>query len=221
MAIRTKKEKKARLAEAYLRLAKLYPDAVCSLEYGGEPWRLLVMGRLSAQCTDARVNAVCKDLFAKYPTVADMAEAQIGELEALIRPCGLYKTKADSIKRASAMLLSDFGGEVPDNMEDLLKLAGVGRKIANLILGDVFGKDAIVCDTHCIRICGRLGMYPESLKDAVKIEFILRELMDAAEGSDFCHRVVLFGRDICTARSPSCDICPLFDICEHKRRGEK
>ena len=209
----TKAEKKKRLSDIVKRLKEIYPSAECALNYGGDPWKLLVMGRLSAQCTDARVNIVCEDLFRKFPTAEDMAEADIREIEEIIKPCGLYRMKADNIKEASRMLVSDFGGALPDTMDELLLFPGVGRKIANLLLGDVFGKEAIVCDTHCIRICGRLGMYPEKEKDPTKIEKILRELIDMREGSDFCHRIVLFGREICTARSPMCKECPLSDVC--------
>ena len=211
----SKKAKRERLAVAIDRLAQLYPTAECALEYEGDVWRLLVMGRLSAQCTDARVNIVCKELFAKYPNAKAMADAPVEQIEAIVRPCGLFRMKAESIKAASAMLVYDLGGRMPDTMDGLLKLPGVGRKIANLILGDAFGKDAIVCDTHCIRICARLGMYQEELRDAEKIEFILRDLMDPALGSDFCHRIVLFGRERCTARSPQCNGCPLADICRY------
>lgn len=209
----SKKSKRERLAVAIERLGQIYPTAECALEYGGDVWKLLVMGRLSAQCTDARVNVVCKDLFAKYPNAKAMADAPVEEIEDIVRPCGLFRMKAESIKAASAMLVYELSGQMPDTMEGLLRLPGVGRKIANLILGDAFGKDAIVCDTHCIRICARLGMYPENLRDAEKIEFILRDLMDPALGSDFCHRIVLFGRERCTARSPMCEGCPLWDIC--------
>lgn len=209
----TKAEKRKHLSLIVERLKELYPEAECALHYGGDPWKLLIMGRLSAQCTDARVNIVCEELFERFPTAESMAEGDIREIEEIIKPCGLYRMKADNIKAASDMLINDFGGRLPDNMEDLLKLPGVGRKIANLLLGDVFGKEAIVCDTHCIRICGRLGMYPEKEKDPTKIEKILRDLIDLKEGSDFCHRIVLFGRETCTARSPMCESCPLADLC--------
>ena len=180
------------------------------------------MGRLSAQCTDARVNIVCENLFERFPTPLSMAEGDLIEIEEIVKPCGLYKMKASNIQEASKMLLTDFGGRLPDNMDDLLKLPGVGRKIANLLLGDVFGKEAIVCDTHCIRICGRLGMYPEKEKDPIKIEKILRELIDLKEGSDFCHRIVFFGREVCTARSPKCNKCPLSDLClKREKENEK
>ena len=209
----TKSEKKRRLALIVERLKKVYPDAECALHYDGDPWKLLVMGRLSAQCTDARVNIVCEELFKKFPDALSMANGDIGEIEEIIKPCGLYRMKADNIKAASQMLITDFDGKLPDNMDDLLKLPGVGRKIANLLLGDIFGKEAIVCDTHCIRICGRLGMYPEREKDPTKIERILRDLIDLKEGSDFCHRIVLLGREICDARKPLCESCPLSDLC--------
>ena len=209
----TKAEKRKRLSLIVERLKELYPEAECALHYGGDPWKLLIMGRLSAQCTDARVNIVCEELFERFPTAESMAEGDIREIEEIIKPCGLYRMKADNIKAASEMLINNFGGKLPDNMEDLLKLPGVGRKIANLLLGDVFGKEAIVCDTHCIRICGRLGMYPEKEKDPTKIEKILRDLIDLKEGSDFCHRIVLFGRETCTARSPMCESCPLANLC--------
>ena len=215
----TKAEKKKRLSEIIERLKEIYPEAECALHYDGDPWKLLVMGRLSAQCTDARVNIVCEELFKRFPTAEAMADGDINEIEAIVKPCGLYHTKAESIKAASKMLVEDYGGQLPDEMDELLKFPGVGRKIANLLLGDVFGKEAIVCDTHCIRICGRLGMYPEKEKDPTKIERILRELMDLKEGSDFCHRIVFFGRETCSARNPTCDKCRLADLC-HKREKE-
>ena len=209
-----KVEKKKRLALIIERLKELYPVAECALHYEGDPWKLLVMGRLSAQCTDARVNIVCEELFRVFPTAYDMACGDISEIERIVKPCGLYRMKAANIRDASRMLVEEYGGVLPSDMDELLRFPGVGRKIANLLLGDVFGLPAIVCDTHCIRICGRLGMYPESEKDPVRIERILRELMDVREGSDFCHRIVLFGREVCTARSPSCEGCPLRDLCE-------
>ena len=214
----TKKEKRERMAAIVERLKLLYPNAECALLYGGDPWKLLVMGRLSAQCTDKRVNIVSKELFERYPTPRAMADADLTELCEIVKPCGLFRVKAQNIKDASAMLISDFGGRLPDSMEELLKLPGVGRKIANLLIGDVFGGEAIVCDTHCIRICARLGMYPESEKNPEKIERILRQLIDLNEGSDFCHRIVIFGREICSARAPMCDTCPLGELCEHKKR---
>ena len=206
-------KKRALLAVEALR--ELYPDSACSLESGGDPWRLLVMARLSAQCTDERVNIVCRDLFRVFPTVEKMADAPLEDIENLIKSCGLYRGKAKSIKESSELLVRDFGGQVPDNMEDLLSLPGVGRKIANLILGDVFHKGGIVADTHCMRICGRLGFYPEGWKDPLKTERIMTPLIPRQEQSDFCHRIVQFGRDVCTARSPHCDSCPLREICLH------
>ncbi len=217
----TKSEKRTRLAKIVDKLKTLYPDAPCALEYGGDPWRLLVMGRLSAQCTDARVNIVSRELFREFPTAQAMADGDIGRIEEIIKPCGLYRMKAANIKDASRMLVLHFGGELPDTMEELLLFPGVGRKIANLLLGDIFGKDAVVCDTHCIRICGRLGMYPEKEKDPTRVEKILRELIVLSEGSDFCHRIVIFGREICTARSPMCETCPLAELCLHFERRKK
>jgi endonuclease-3 len=216
-----KKEKTLRLALIIARLKELYPAAECALEYDGDAWKLLVMGRLSAQCTDKRVNIVSKELFKKYPTPLDMANADIDELSEIVKPCGLYRVKAQNIKDSSALLVSKFKGELPQTMDELLTFPGVGRKIANLLIGDVFGGEAIVCDTHCIRICGRLGMYPESEKNPEKIEKILSSLMDRKEGSDFCHRIVIFGREVCSARSPMCDECPLSDLCEHNLKGER
>ena len=215
-----KKEKRERMALIVERLKKIYPEATCALEYDNDPWKLLVMGRLSAQCTDARVNVVSKELFSVFPDVYAMAKGDISEIERIVKPCGLYRMKAKNIKDSSEMLVHDFGGELPSDMDSLLKLPGVGRKIANLLLGDVFGLPAIVCDTHCIRISGRLGMYPERERNPEKIEKILRELIEPEEGSDFCHRIVNFGRDVCTARSPECGICPLSDLCEKHRRED-
>lgn len=213
----TKKEKRARMKEIESRLAEMYPDAECALEYGGDPWKLLVMGRLSAQCTDARVNIVSRELFERFPTAKDMSRAPIEEIEDIVKPCGLYRMKAANIKDSSTLLIEKFGGILPQSMDELLLFPGVGRKIANLLLGDVFGADAIVTDTHCIRICGRLGMYDETLKDPYKIELILRDIVEEGKGSELCHRIVLFGRDICTARSPRCRECPMNDICTHAR----
>ena len=210
----TKNEKKKRLLQIVERLKEIYPDATCALEYGGDPWRLLVMGRLSAQCTDARVNLVCRELFSVFPTAESMAQGDITEIERIVKPCGLYRMKASSIKEASRILVDELGGELPRNMEGMLRLPGVGRKIANLILGDVYGKPAVVCDTHFMRICARLGMYPADLRDPNKIERIMTELFDTSRGADFCHRIVHFGREICSARSPKCDGCILNDICD-------
>ena len=192
----------------------LYPDALCSLEYSGDPWRLLVMARLSAQCTDERVNIVSVPLFEKYPTVYDMADAELAEVEEIVRPCGLYHTKAESIVAAAKLLVKQHDGQVPRTMDELLALPGIGRKIANLILGDVYGIPGIVADTHCIRINGKLGFYDPSLKDPVKVERILSEIVPPEEQSAYCHRMVLFGREYCTARSPRCAECPLNGECE-------
>ena len=197
----TREEKKVRLGAIVARLKEVYPDATCALEYEGDPWRLLVMGRLSAQCTDARVNIVCKELFAKYPNAEAMAAGNPAEIEEIVKPCGLYRVKAENIRDASRLLVDGYGGELPDTMEELLTFPGV---------------------THCIRICGRFGMYPEKEKNPEKIEKILTALIDPAEGSDFCHRIVWFGRETCTARAPKCDGCPLADLCEkHRKESEK
>ena len=176
------------------------------------------MARLSAQCTDARVNEVSLELFREFPDAASMASGDISRIEELVKSCGLYRMKAANIKDASAILVEKFGGVLPSDIDTLLELPGVGRKIANLLVGDVFGGDAVVCDTHCIRICGRLGMYPEREKSPDKIEKILRELLPSGHGSDFCHRIVLFGREVCSARAPRCAECQLSDLCEKRRR---
>lgn len=214
-----KSEKKERIAEIIVELKKIYPDAACALEFGGEPWKLLVMGRLSAQCTDARVNIVCRELFRKFPTCESLAHASYGEIEDIIRPCGLFRTKAKNIKDACLMLCDDYGGELPDDMDELLKFPGVGRKIANLLLGDIFKRPAIVADTHMIRICGRFGMYPQKLKDPHKVELIMAELVVPEEQSDLCHRIVQFGRDVCSARAPKCNKCPISHLCENGRKA--
>ena len=210
----TKKQKIAQMAAIVEELKKVYPVPVCALESGGDPWKLLVMGRLSAQCTDARVNIVCRELFARFPDAYAMANASLEEVEQIVRPCGLYRTKAQNIIDASRMLLCEFDGKMPQEMEQLLRFPGVGRKIANLLRGDLFGLPAIVADTHCIRICGRLGMYPEKEKDPVRVEKTLVELVAPAEQSDLCHRLVQFGRDVCTARAPRCNDCPLRPLCK-------
>ncbi len=214
----TVKQKKERMARIVAALEGLYPDAACALEYGGEPWRLMVMARLSAQCTDARVNEVCRVLFERFPTLDSLANAPLPEIADIVRPCGLWQKKSENIKNECIMVRDEFGGRVPDTMEQLLRLPGVGRKIANLLLGDIYGKSAIVADTHCIRICGRFGMYPESLKDAHKVEKIMSGLVEPQKQSDFCHRIVQFGRDVCSARSPRCDGCPLREDCEHAKK---
>ena len=216
-----KTQKKQRIAEIVSELERLYPSAECALEYGGEPWRLVVMGRLSAQCTDVRVNQVCRELFARFPTLDSLADAPIDEIAEIVRPCGLWKTKSENIKAECLMLRDEFGGEVPSEMNELMRLPGVGRKIANLLRGDIFGLPAVVADTHCIRICGRLGMYRESLKDAHKVELTLGELIAPEKQSDFCHRIVQFGRDVCTARSPRCESCPISHLCERAIKSTK
>lgn len=204
-----------RIHEIAAILRDRYPDAICSLIYDGDPWRLLCGGRLSAQCTDERVNQVLIPLFDRYPDVYAMAAARQEDVEAIVRPCGLFRTKAASLIGMAQEIVTRYGGEVPGTMEDLLSLPGVGRKIANLILGDIFHVPGIVADTHCIRINGRLGFYPEALKDPVKVEKILSAVVPPEEQSDYCHRMVLFGRDVCMARSPACGICPLRHLCPH------
>ncbi len=217
----TKREKKNRMAEIAVRLEERYPEALCALEWEGEPWKLMVMGRLSAQCTDARVNIVCRDLFNRYPTPEDLAAGDLEDIEEIVRPCGLFHVKARNIRDACDKLVKDYHGILPDTMDELLKLDGVGRKVANLLLGDIYHKGGTVTDTHCIRICGRLGMYPESQKDPRKVEIIMDELLPEEIRSDFCHRIVQFGRDICSARAPKCSECPLKDLCEHALGADK
>lgn len=217
----TGEQKKTVMAQVVERLKSVYPDSVCALEYGGEPWKLLVMGRLSAQCTDARVNIVCRELFSKFPTLTSLADAELEEIERIVRPCGLYRTKAASIKAACTMLRDQFGGELPRDMNTLLTFPGVGRKIANLLLGDIYGIPGIVADTHCIRICGKLGMYDEKLSDPVKVEKILTEIVEPGEQTDLCHRLVQFGRDTCIARAPRCNDCVLSDICCHNNTDQE
>lgn len=202
--------KKERALKAVEILKQVYPDALCSLT-ASNPFELLVAVRLSAQCTDARVNLVTPALFERYKSIEDFAAADVAEVETYIKSCGFYKNKAESIVGMAQKILSDFGGRVPDNIDDLITLPGVGRKTANLIVGDVYGKAAIVVDTHCIRITNRLGLVSE--KDPKKIEFELKKIIPPDEGSDFCHRLVLFGRDTCSARKPLCDACPLSEIC--------
>ena len=206
----TEKEKKARAAYVVAELEKIYPDAACALESGGEPWRLLVKGRLSAQCTDARVNVVCRELFAHFPDAAAMAAAPLEEIEKLVYSCGVYKVKAKNIRDFSAIITEKYGGRVPDSMGELLTLPGVGRKIANLILGDVYGKPAIVADTHCIRISNRLGLCDSKVPE--KVERTLSALVAPEKQSDFCHRLVQFGRDTCDARKPKCGTCPFSGL---------
>lgn len=189
-----------------------YPQSVCALHYEKD-YELMIAVRLSAQCTDARVNLVTPALFAAYPTLEAMAAAPIDHVEELVHSCGFYKHKARDIVLACQMLLSEYGGKVPATMEDLLRLPGVGRKTANLLLGDLYGvPGSVVCDTHCIRICGRLGL--SHGKEPEKVEKQLRAILPPEESSDFCHRIVLFGRDICTARGPKCGECPLSMHCK-------
>ena len=216
------KQTKQRFDEVSRRLAEIYPGAECALEWrtdapdpADDGWRLLIMGRLSAQCTDARVNIVCRDLFAAYPTAKAVAEAPIEDLERMVHSCGFYRAKASNIKDSCALLVNEYGGRVPADREVLLTFPGVGRKIANLLLGDIYGIPGIVADTHLICIGGRLGAYPVEMKDPHKVEKILDLYVEPADQSDFCHRAVQFGRDYCTARAPKCDQCPLGDICPY------
>lgn len=207
--------KKERTIAAVELLKIQYPDAICSLEYE-KPYELMIATRLSAQCTDARVNIVTRTLFKQFPTLQSFAEAEISELEEAVKPCGFYKTKAKSIKEAAQRLLEVYGGEIPQTMEELLTLPGIGRKTANLLLGDLYGKPAVVTDTHCIRICGRLGLTKNT--EPAKVESDLRKLLPPEESSDFCHRIVLFGREFCKARKPVCANCPLREICPSKNK---
>ncbi|MDR0446762.1 MAG: endonuclease III [Oscillospiraceae bacterium] len=203
-----KAERALRITDA---LEQEYPGAVCSLEYK-KPYELLFATRLSAQCTDERVNKVTPALYKRFPTLEAIAEAETSEIEEYIRTCGFFRIKARDISAAAKMLLTDFGGEVPDNMESLLKLPGVGRKTANLILGDVFGKPAVVVDTHCIRLTNRMGLVASD--DPVKIETLLRGLLPPERSSDFCHRLVLHGRAVCTARRAMCERCCAAQWCD-------
>ncbi len=199
-------------------LEKIYPDIDCTLTYE-KPYELMFAARLAAQCTDARVNIVTKTLFVKYPDLQAFADADIEELEQVVKPCGFYHTKAKSLKEMAQKLISDFGGEVPSTMEELLTLPGIGRKTANLMLGDVFGKPAIVTDTHCIRITGRLGLTKN--KEPAKVEKDLLKLIPPEISSHFCHQTVQFGRDICRARSPKCGECPLNYFCRFALENSK
>ena len=194
------------------RLRNEYPDADCTLDYD-QAWKLLVSVRLAAQCTDARVNVVVEGLYEKYPTLESLAEADVDDIEAIVRPCGLGRSNARDISACMKMIRDEFDGKVPDNFDALMKLPGVGRKSANLIMGDVFGKPAIVTDTHCIRLTNRMGLV-DGIKDPKRVEMALWKIIPPEEGSDFCHRLVYHGRDVCTARTkPYCDKCCLSDIC--------
>ena len=199
--------------DAIIEILKLrYPDPMCALHYQKD-YELMIAVRLSAQCTDARVNLVTPALFAAYPSLEAMASADIADVENYVHSCGFYKHKARDIVLACQMLLSDYGGKVPDTMDALLRLPGVGRKTANLLLGDLYSvPGSVVCDTHCIRICGRLGL--SQGKEPEKVEQQLRQILPPEESSDFCHRIVLFGREICTARNPKCSECPLAIWCK-------
>ena len=198
-------------------LKERYPDALCALQYKKD-YELMIAVRLSAQCTDARVNLVTPALFAAYPTLESLAAADITDIEKHIHSCGFYRQKAKDIVLACQMLLTEYGGKVPGTMEELLKLPGVGRKTANLLLGDIYAlPGSVVCDTHCIRICGRLGL--SKGKEPEKVEKQLRAILPPEESSDFCHRIVLFGRDICTARAPKCAQCPLAIHCTEINKG--
>lgn len=201
--VMTKKEKALLAVEG---LEKIYPEAKCSLVYS-HPYELMIAGRLSAQCTDARVNIVTKELFAKYPTLQSFADADVNDIAEIVKPCGLYKTKAKSIVEMAHRLYYELGGVIPKTVEELTTLSGIGRKTANLIMGDVHHLPAIVTDTHCIRICGRLGLTKETAPE--KVEQDLLKIIPSEKGSDFCHRLVIFGREYCTARSPKCEECPL------------
>lgn len=204
--------KKKQALEIIERLKKEYPDADCTLDYD-DAWKLLVSVRLAAQCTDARVNVVVQDLYAKFPTMEALAAADVDEIEEIVRPCGLGRSKARDISLCMKMLMEEYGGRVPEDFDALLKLPGVGRKSANLIMGDVFGKPAIVTDTHCIRLTNRMGLV-DGIKEPKKVEMALWKIIPPEEGSDFCHRLVYHGRDVCTARTkPYCDKCCLEDIC--------
>ena len=205
--------KKELAKEVIERLKKEYPDAGCSLEYD-QAWKLLVSVRLAAQCTDARVNIVVEKLYEKFPDVKALAEAPVDEIEEIVRPCGLGKSKARDISACMKILWEQYGGNVPEDFDSLLKLPGVGRKSANLIMGDVFGKPAIVTDTHCIRLANRIGLV-DGIKEPKKVETALWKIIPPEEGNDLCHRFVYHGREVCTARTkPYCDRCCLNDVCK-------
>lgn len=205
----TKKQRAEAIIE---RLEEAYPLADCTLDYD-EAWKLLVSVRLAAQCTDARVNVVVKDLYAKYPSPAALAAASPEDIEEIVKPCGLGRSKARDIHKCMNVLVGQYGGRVPEDFDALLKLPGVGRKSANLIMGDVFGKPAIVTDTHCIRLVNRMGLV-DGIKEPKKVEMALWKIIPGEKGSDFCHRLVHHGREVCTARKPSCGNCCLADVCK-------
>ena len=218
-----KMTKKERAAFCVAALKKEYPDALCSLDYQ-DPLQLLIATRLSAQCTDARVNLVTPALFEKYPDLESFCGAEVEDVEALIHSCGFYHAKARDIVAMTKKIKEDFGGQVPHTLEDLISLPGVGRKTANLIMGDVFGKPAIVTDTHCIRLCNLIGLV-DGIKDPAKVERALWKIVPPQEGNDLCHRFVLHGRAVCVARRPRCGECCLKEICRHAKsqglsRGE-
>ena len=207
------KEKRALALEVIARLKEEDPHSGCTLDYN-EAWKLLVSVRLAAQCTDARVNVVVQGLYEKFPTVEALANAEVSEIEEIVKPCGLGHSKARDISACMKMLQEKYNGKVPDDFDKLLELPGVGRKSANLIMGDVFGKPAIVTDTHCIRLTNRIGLV-DGIKEPKKVEMALWEIIPPEEGSDFCHRLVDHGREVCTARTkPYCDRCCLNDICK-------
>ena len=216
----TLKDKKELALETIRRLKEAYPDADCTLDYD-EAWKLLVSVRLAAQCTDARVNVVVEKRYENFPDVDALASAAPEEIEEIVRPCGLGKSKARDISACMRMLKEKYGGKVPDNFDELLKLPGVGRKSANLIMGDVFGKPAMVTDTHCIRLCNRIGLV-DNLKEPARVEKELWKIIPPEEGSAFCHRLVWHGREVCTARTkPYCSRCVLNDICRYHLQGEE
>lgn len=204
----TKKERALAVTE---KLFKQYPNAQCSLIYSND-YELLIAGRLSAQCTDKRVNIVTKELFSKYKSLEDFAIADLEDIEKIVKPCGLYKTKSKNIILMCQQLINNFGGEIPCSVEELTTLSGIGRKTANLIMGDIFHKPAIVTDTHCIRICGKLGL--TTYKEPAKVEADLKKIIPPQKSAGFCHRIVTHGREVCTARNTKCGICCLNDVCK-------
>lgn len=211
--------KKQRTLALVQKLKEVYPLAECTLDYR-DAWQLLVGVRLAAQCTDARVNIVLEKLFAKYPTVEALAKADVESITEIVRPCGLGNSKAKDISACMKILHENYQGKVPDSFDEVLALPGVGRKSANLIMGDVFGKPAIVTDTHCIRLVNRMGLV-DGIKDPYKVEMALWKLVPPEEGSDFCHRLVIHGREICDARNPKCEQCPVEDLCKKVLKPSK